>query len=200
MRQAHVHEHQVIGTVTQFQCFIDPGEEGEYLLVVLNIGRFHGFFGSHHAIELRQEIASEMDPVNSPGIFSCTAIGMLFMLRQHKEFIRAYGELLVADLVPAMAIYTIEQEVFRQPFLPVGVMPFGTGIIAQAAQMHLFEPVVIVHPGFQYRLGYFNALATQPIPDIFMRPSFVIRIHVMRAVKDIDCYPGIAPVKILFLT
>ena len=57
-----------------------------------------------------------MNPIDTPWIIFLASICMLHILRQNEKFVWTHLILLVAKLIPAIAIDTIKKKIFGQSF------------------------------------------------------------------------------------
>src|SRR5947207_2663567 len=103
MRKAHIRKQQIVDAIAKFQCLIDPGEHGRHIAAVPHGPWFEMLLDDRHHVEVGEQAASEMHPVNAPGMLPGAAIRMLYMLRKDKKFIRSDFIPLVPYLIPAMA-------------------------------------------------------------------------------------------------
>jgi hypothetical protein len=76
------------------------------------------------------------------------AISMLNILGKNEKFIGIYFIALIPYLVPSMPIHTIKKEILWQALFPVSIMIFCFWIIADGADMKVFEQQVSLHPCF----------------------------------------------------
>jgi hypothetical protein len=54
----------------------------------------------------------------------------------------------VADLIEPMTIHTIKEKIFRQAFLPVGIVVSSPWIIAKPADIELAQENIVLDAGF----------------------------------------------------
>lgn len=93
---------------------------------------------------------------------------MFRVLRQDKTLSGADLEFLVAELVEAMTVYAVEKKIFRQSFFSVGIMTAGTRVVAQPADIELFEQGIVLDAGLQYRFRNLYPLSADAVPDILV--------------------------------
>ena len=87
---------------------------------------------------------------------------------------RAYLKFPIAELIEAMTVDAIEKKIFRKAFFAVCKMIGGAGVVTQTADIELFQQSIVLDAGFQYRFGDLDALSSDTVPDILMRPHFIL--------------------------
>ena len=98
-----------------------------------------------HSIKRGERGATEMDPIDAPRIFFIAAICVLNILRKDKEFIGPNFVGYLPDLIPSISIHAIENEIFRQPLLSVGIVARSVGVITEAGNVELLKDFVVQH-------------------------------------------------------
>src|ERR1043165_722429 len=117
-----------------------------------------------------------MYPINTPGMIGIAAICVRHILWQNEEFIGSHFIFLIVEFIPAVSVYTIKQEVFRQSLFPVSIMVLCLGIVSQRAYVQMLQQEIALNPCLQYRAGDLDTLSTYTIPYILMR-AFLVFFH-----------------------
>src|SRR5690606_3364926 len=99
------------------------------------MARFEMLFYGMQVIQARQRCSAEMHPVNAPGIVRSACISMLHILGKDKKLVGAYLVSFAVDLVPAISVHAIKQEVLMQPVLPLRKMSLCFRIKPQAGNV-----------------------------------------------------------------